>query len=653
MNPAVEGTVIDETDFNALVQDVEDGFTESTYTAGLGSTDNLLVRTDGTDGKKVQATGIAVDDSDNVTGVAAIAATTIELGHASDTTLARSGAGDITVEGNAVYRAGGTDVPVADGGTGASTATAGFDNLAPTTTQGDLIYHNGTNNARLATGTSGQVLTSQGPGADPIWSSTSGTGDVVGPASSVDGEIVLFDSTTGKLLKSATTTGVLKATSGVISAAVSATDYAPATSGSAILKGDGAGGFSAAVSATDYAPATTGSAILKGDGAGGFSAAVSATDYAPATSGSAILKGDGAGGFGAASAGTDYYAPGSTDVALADGGTGSSLGDPGSDQIMFWDDSAGEVTWLTVGTGLSISATTLTATASAPEIIGIVNGRLTLTTGTPITTSAVTAATTLYFTPYCGGQIALYDGSTSWSLFDLTEISASLSGLTADTNYDVFVYDNTGLTLDLVAWSTATARATALTTQDGVYVKSGATTRRYVGTIRITGTTGQCEDSLGGSNSIAKRFVWNYYNRVPRQAYVIESTSSWTYSTGTWRRMNANTNMQVQFVVGVDEYPVDIVGVQSVKSLGTPNVGVTLDWSSGEPNTQGAWGFAAGESGSAVTAGIYGLGSSRLLAFPGIGYHTADILERGTTSCTFYGRAANSWNCGITATIWG
>ncbi len=54
---------------------------------------------------------------------------TIELGHASDTTLARSGAGDVTIEGNAIYRAGGTDVPVTDGGTGASTAAAARVNL--------------------------------------------------------------------------------------------------------------------------------------------------------------------------------------------------------------------------------------------------------------------------------------------------------------------------------------------------------------------------------------------------------------------------------------------------------------------------------------------------------------------------------------------
>lgn len=95
-------------------------------------------------------------------------------------------------------------------------------------------------------------------------------------------------------------------TNDTFSAAVSGTDYAPATSGSAILKGNGSGGFSNAASGTDYAPATSGSSILKGNGSGGFSNAASGTDYAPATSGSAILKGNGSGGFSNATANTDY-----------------------------------------------------------------------------------------------------------------------------------------------------------------------------------------------------------------------------------------------------------------------------------------------------------------------------------------------------------
>lgn len=52
-----------------------------------------------------------------------------------------------------------------------------------------------------------------------------GTGDVVGPSSSVDSEVALFNSTTGKLIKRASITGLGKFTSGVLSAAVSGTDY--------------------------------------------------------------------------------------------------------------------------------------------------------------------------------------------------------------------------------------------------------------------------------------------------------------------------------------------------------------------------------------------------------------------------------------------
>lgn len=79
---------------------------------------------------------------------------------------------------------------------------------------------------------------------------SAGSGNVVGAAASVDGELVLYSGTTGKALKRASTTGLLKATSGVLSAAAAGTDYAAPTTGSSVLKGNGSGGFSAAA-ATD------------------------------------------------------------------------------------------------------------------------------------------------------------------------------------------------------------------------------------------------------------------------------------------------------------------------------------------------------------------------------------------------------------------
>lgn len=86
------------------------------------------------------ATTFVVDGASTLTGATTVGSTlgvtgvlsalsTLELGNASDTTLARSSAGNVTIEGNIIYRAGGTDVAVADGGTGASTATAARINL--------------------------------------------------------------------------------------------------------------------------------------------------------------------------------------------------------------------------------------------------------------------------------------------------------------------------------------------------------------------------------------------------------------------------------------------------------------------------------------------------------------------------------------------
>jgi hypothetical protein len=63
-------------------------------------------------------------------------------------------------------------LPIANGGTGQTTKTAAFDALSPTTTTGDLIYFNGTDNVRLGIGSTGQVLTVSG-GA-PAWANTSG-----------------------------------------------------------------------------------------------------------------------------------------------------------------------------------------------------------------------------------------------------------------------------------------------------------------------------------------------------------------------------------------------------------------------------------------------------------------------------------------------
>jgi hypothetical protein len=80
---------------------------------GAGGTPSSLTLTNATG---LPLTGLVASTS------IAIGVGSIELGNATDTTLARSSAGNVTIEGNLIYRAGGTDVPITDGGTGSSTA---------------------------------------------------------------------------------------------------------------------------------------------------------------------------------------------------------------------------------------------------------------------------------------------------------------------------------------------------------------------------------------------------------------------------------------------------------------------------------------------------------------------------------------------------
>jgi len=111
-----------------------------------------------------------------------------------------------------------------------------------------------------------------------------------------------------------------------------------------------------------------------------------------------------------------------------------------------------------------------------------------------VTTSDVTAATTVYWALHNGEQIALFDGTDTWVVSEVAELSIAVPATTS-TMYDLFVDYNAGTPqLQATAWSNDTTRATALTTQDGILVQTGNTDWRYVGCFRTTGSSGQTED---------------------------------------------------------------------------------------------------------------------------------------------------------------
>jgi hypothetical protein len=255
-------------------------------------------------------------------------------------------------------------------------------------------------------------------------------------------------------------------------------------------------------------------------------------------------------------------------------------------------------------------------------------GRLTLTSGTPITTADVTGAGAVYYSPLPGlpNRISLYNGSAFQSI-SFSETNVSVPG-TLFRLFDIFGFNNSGnLGLETVNWSQTTGsitgatnaspivitstshglsngdlvgiasvggntaangkiwtvaplpttntfglhgsvgngaytsggtwykipntRSTALTTQNGIYLKSGDTTRRYLGTAMTTGTSGQTEDSL------LRRFLWNANNRVVRPMAVSENTSIWSYTGTSYRAANNKIDNRVQAVIGLSVDPVE------------------------------------------------------------------------------------------------
>ena len=243
-------------------------------------------------------------------------------------------------------------------------------------------------------------------------------------------------------------------------------------------------------------------------------------------------------------------------------------------------------------------------------------GRLTLQAGVPISTTDQTAKTTIYYTPFHGNRISLYSGS-AWIVYTFSELSLSLSGYAANTNFDIFVYNNNGTpALESTAWTNDTTRATALTTQDGIYVKTGATTRRYIGTIRTTATIGQCEDST------SRRFVWSLYNQTYKQSRASLVGATHTYTSLTVRAWNNNTTVgqgRSLFVLGLSA---NILGGYWVSQQNGASSSLGLDsTTSGSDEVL----LTINANASPIRVGL-----TNILENISAGYHYLQLLENST-----------------------
>lgn len=284
-------------------------------------------------------------------------------------------------------------------------------------------------------------------------------------------------------------------------------------------------------------------------------------------------------------------------------------------------------------------------------------GRLTLVSATPIMASDASAQSTVYYTPYEGNLIPIYNG-TSFVMTAFAELSMVMSGANFASGgiYDLFVASDSG-TLRLAigpVWATLTAGSgargtgagtTELQMVNGILTNKVSATLRYasgstftaaankatyVGSMYLDGTNSQvtCHVSYGQSR---KWGLWNAYNRKPIYLKAGDNTANWNTASATIRASNNDSNNKLTIFAGLPEEFFDLSFFQRTDQLsGTPTHLIGIGYNSTTTQT----GFA-GRINSPVGPNV-----ARYLAPPAIGINNIQAVESDSTAAgtaRFYG----------------
>ena len=311
-------------------------------------------------------------------------------------------------------------------------------------------------------------------------------------------------------------------------------------------------------------------------------------------------------------------------------------------------------TWsaVTIGSGLTFAAGSLAASgssgaASPPQ------GRITLQTVVPVMVTTQSAKTTIYYTPYVGNQIPIYDGSTM-VMTTFAEISVATTDTTkspaaigASKVNDWFVWSDAG-TIRIghgTDWTNDTTRAVGLGFVNGIYTNGASITNgpaqfrgTYVGTTRSNASS-QLDWIIGGSGLDGSPYtlnVWNTYNRRPIAPMILDSRASHAYTTAAWQGWNNTTGMRVTFVVGLSEDSVsaEFTMVATSTSNAVPLAcGIGLNTTTAASGATGYTFFTSVNTNLVASTALYG-------GIPAIGLNYLSGNEYGGTGATQYGVSA-------------
>ncbi len=295
------------------------------------------------------------------------------------------------------------------------------------------------------------------------------------------------------------------------------------------------------------------------------------------------------------------------------------------------------------------------------------SGRLSLSSTSPVMNADVTAATTIYYLPYVGQNVPVYDG-TYWTEKDIgsSGLSLTLNSTDMPTSevFDVYVSNQSSTpTLCALYWGGNTARsATAggksgsqdarIMQQNGIWVNKTAiaASNCYNGSTAYTIAAGQgtllgsfyssvagqtewvCHPAPASGGGAVDMAVYNTYNQKTYGCQNIDSVGGYVYLTANKPRIMDNSAAnEDHWLDGLGLSYISMAVNQNANVSNTSTYGLTsmaLDstTSSGQFGSTGVFGF----NGSA-TAGA-GTNVAQGILEPQLGFHFASPLESNNTT---------------------
>lgn len=335
---------------------------------------------------------------------------------------------------------------------------------------------------------------------------------------------------------------------------------------------------------------------------------------------------------------------------------------------VYWD-TTNNILYVCTTTGTAATAVWTAVNAStAASVVPAPQGYLTPSSGVPIIPSDVVSATSIFYTPYVGNLVPIYNGS-SFNPTVFSELQLTLVAAHAASNiYDVFVFNNSGVPTVVTgpSWSAGTggsitpgssvrgtgAGGTSLSRINGLNTnavqitgRNGSTTftinanlATYVGTIFMDTTNGQvtCHRSVGQSR---KWGIWNAFNRATITLSVTDPTANWNNVSASIRQSNGGATNTLTVLQGLTEEIMDCQFSQTMQL--TPNIassltqfvtnGIGINATTGFTGMTGIVGANSNNSSPSATSTVVGTATAKTSQMAGLGLTSVNACEQGNS----------------------